>query len=102
MKSEADHKCLERQWHLFQARAMKSLLEAEDQDDPVPANEDERAVLGSLRGHGKHQKVGSIRVGHAKKAEGPGVYSTGAIAGAKETHGNQFAIYKVWTKTLRR
>ena len=34
--------------------------------------EEKRSALGQLRGHGKHAKVGSVRVGGAKLG-GPGV-----------------------------
>jgi hypothetical protein len=35
--------------------------------------EEQRKALASLRGHGKQMKVGSIRVGAAVEADGPGV-----------------------------
>ena len=60
----------------FQSRVMKKMVNDSDisstSSQLQPSGEEERAVLGSLQGHGKHQKVGSMRVGYAKKSDQPG------------------------------
>jgi len=57
--------------------------------------EERRTVLASLKGHGKQQKVGSIRVGPAvKKADGPGILPV-ASGSSKKTNTKEFAIYQV-------
>ena len=60
----------------FQSRVMKKMVSDSDisstSSQLQPSGEEERAVLGSLQGHGKHQKVGSMRVGYAKKSDQPG------------------------------
>ncbi|TRY72519.1 hypothetical protein TCAL_10504, partial [Tigriopus californicus] len=69
---------VERQYHLFQARVLQHTLQEPPpaQDPPPPATE-ERAVLASLRGHGKSQKVGSLRIGPAKMSDRPGPLASG-------------------------
>ena len=56
--------------------------------------EEERSVLGSLRGQGKHQKVGSIRIGGAKKSDQPGALTSTTAVGAHQG-GAEFAIFQV-------
>ena len=59
--------------------------------------EERRTVLASLKGHGKQQKVGSIRVGPAvKKADGPGILPVASGSG-KKSNPKEFAIYQVLT-----
>ena len=79
---------------------MKQVLAAKDQDPALAEDqkEEERSVLGSLRTHGKKtQKVGSVRVGAAKKAENPGTFAVPAPAAAATGGGNklQFQIFTV-------
>jgi hypothetical protein len=84
---------------MLQARVMKQVL-AKDQEADEVEKEEERAVLGSLRTHGKKtQKVGSVRVGAAKKAENPGTF---AIPATAATGGNklQFQIFTVRKKNV--
>ena len=56
----------------FQARVMKRMLET---SSDAPA-EEERTALSSLKSHGKHGKVGSLRVGSAKKSDNPGILAS--------------------------
>lgn len=58
--------------------------------------EERRTILASLKGHGKHQKVGSIRVGAVVKADGPGTLPT--LSGEKKNNvasGKGFAVFRV-------
>ena len=67
---------MENKHRQFQSRVMKKMVNDSDLSSASFQNpssrEEERAVLGSLQGHGKHQKVGSMRIGHAKKSDQPG------------------------------
>jgi len=54
----------------FQARAVRRARGEEI--SAAETEEEERSALGQLRGHGRHGKVGSVRVGQAKLG-GPGV-----------------------------
>lgn len=76
-----DREELRRSHERFQARvAKKTLEESSEPAAAAGAGEEERAVLGALRGHGKKQTVGSVRVGAAKKAAGPGAMPSTAPA----------------------
>ena len=76
----------------FQARVMKRMLETSSDEVPEPA-EEQRTALSSLKSHGKHGKVGSVRVGAAKKSENPGVLtSSGQLP--KSSGNGQFTIFQ--------
>jgi len=75
----------------FQARVVRRL-----KGEEIPAEETEeeqRAALGKLRGHGKHAKVGSIRVGSAKMG-GPGVLQVNKQPLKDNNRPGGFAIFQ--------
>ena len=76
---------------------MKHVVEEQEAEGQGQGHsEEERSVLGALKGHGKKQKVGSIRTGEAKKSEKPGAYPGGErqILGSN-SKGAKFAIFTV-------
>lgn len=79
---------------------MKKLVEKQtEQEEAQPYAEEERATLAALKGHGKRQKVGSVRVGEAKKSEGPGIYHDSAASDGNRSRLNtvkpKFGIFQV-------
>jgi hypothetical protein len=52
-------------------------------------------VLASLKGHGKQQKVGSVRVGAVKAANGPGVLPASHEKKTSGANAKGFAIFQV-------
>lgn len=57
---------------------------------------EERAVLGQLKGRGKKQEVGSIRIGSAKVSQGPGVLGASNSLKKKDNASKpKFEIYQV-------
>ena len=73
----------------FQARVMKKMLEKSD--DEINPGEEQRTVLSSLKGHGKQQKVGSLRVGPAKVSDGPG---TLGLQLTKSKSNSKFTVFQ--------
>ena len=65
----------------FQQRVIRRMNGEEIPDEEV--EEEKRSALGQLRGHGKHGKVASVRVGQAKLG-GPGVLQVGAAGNGKQ------------------
>ena len=76
----------------FQARVMKRMLETSSDEVPEPA-EEQRTALSSLKSQGKHGKVGSLRVGAAKKSENPGVLTASGQL-PKPSGNGQFTIFQ--------
>eukprot|EP00090_Calanus_glacialis_P045458 TRINITY_DN8444_c0_g1_i3.p1 TRINITY_DN8444_c0_g1~~TRINITY_DN8444_c0_g1_i3.p1 ORF type:complete len:1504 (-),score=632.87 TRINITY_DN8444_c0_g1_i3:217-4728(-) len=79
----------------FQARVIRRMNGEEISE--VEVEEEQRAALGQLRGHGKKSKVGSVRVGSAKLG-GPGVLPVAGGVPAKQPLGTNngqggFAIF---------
>ena len=74
--SDPKFEVMETKHRQFQSRVMKKMVNDSEVSSAgfltASSGEEERAVLGSLQGHGKHQKVGSMRIGHAKKSDQPG------------------------------
>ena len=78
----------------FQARVMKSVVESPSEPTGVQReSEEQRTALGSLRGHGRTNRVGSMRVGPAKKSDRPGVLPLATNSQNSENPG--FQIYQV-------
>ena len=81
----------------FQARVMKRMVEQNCEQNEATEGitaEEERSVLGSLQGHGKHQKVGSIRIGSAKKSDQPGALPLPTPVGPPQRAGRGFVIFQ--------
>ena len=76
----------------FQARVMKKMLEKSDDNISTPV-EEQRSVLSSLKGHGKQQKVGSLRIGAAKVSDGPGTLRTGQVL-SKSKSNSKFTVFQ--------
>ena len=76
----------------FQARVMKKMLEKSDDNVNTQA-EEQRTVLSSLKGHGKQQKVGSLRIGAAKVSDGPGTLSTAQVL-PKSKSNSKFTVFQ--------
>jgi len=78
----------------FQARVIRRIKGEEITE--AETEEEQRAALGQLRGHGKKSKVGSVRVGSAKLG-GPGVLSSGGVPAKQPLRANNgqsgFAIF---------
>ena len=77
----------------FQARVMKRMLEKSDDNLQAPV-EEQRTVLSSLKGHGKQQKVGSLRIGAAKVSDGPGTLNSAAQALPKSKSNSKFTVFQ--------
>ena len=96
-RSNPKFETLEIKHRQFQARVMKRMVDTNSisNEPPVSSGEEERAVLGSLQGHGKHQKVGSMRIGSAKKSDQPGILplSSHNASSAQLKSRPGFAIY---------
>ena len=92
---------LERKQKHFQARVMKQIMQKQQgggqEANEAAAGEEQRAVLGSLRGHGtKVQKVGSVRIGAAKRSDAPGTFAVPADANAAAGKGGNSVPFKVF------
>lgn len=91
---EEAREVLTRAHERFQARVFKHTMES--QEEPSGESQEQRAVLGRLQGHGKSQKVGSVRVGDAKKSERPGVLQAATnLPRGNPNSAQPFAIYQV-------
>merc|ERR1712179_453826 len=58
-------------------------------DPGTRESEEKRTAFASLKGHGKKQTVGSVRVGHAKKSENPGT-----IHSQNSNSNQKFSVYQ--------
>ena len=90
---------LEARHRQFQSRVLKKMVNDGDMSSnsylaPSSSGEEERAVLGSLQGHGKHQKVGSMRIGHAKKSDQPGALPLASRNPSSQQTKPGFAIFQ--------
>lgn len=89
-----ERETLELKHKQFQARVMKKMLEKPDDSEDQPVHvEEQRTVLSSLKGFGKKHQVGSIRVGAAKIADGPGALVTSGQLPRSTSSKTQFQIY---------
>ena len=93
-KDDPRYDVMENKHRQFQARVMKRMVEkgSEEADSVV---EEQRSALGSLRSHGKHHRVGSLRVGSAKKSELPGALPLSGSSGANQRNNPGFQIFQV-------
>ena len=80
----------------FQARVMKRMVTNSEETNvsQTPLGEEERAVLGSLQGHGKHQKVGSMRIGSAKTSDQPGSLPLSSHNTVSQQNRHRFTIFQ--------
>ena len=85
---------LEMKHKQFQARVMKKMLEKSN-DDVETETEEQRTALSALKSQGKKNKVGSVRIGAAKLAEGPGVLvSSGQVPSRPSSNSTKFQVYE--------
>ncbi len=97
VEGEQAREVLNRARERFQARVIKQTMERQQEDGgegEEREKEEQRAVLASLRGQGQRQKVGSVRVGAAKKSDRPGLMHTAADF-PKANTSRPFSIYQV-------
>ena len=93
VEGEEDGETLRKARERFHARAAKKAMEKRQDEGQ---DEEQRAVLGTLRGTGKKQKVGSVRVGAAKKSDDPGrMPQVEAAAKVATNTSRPFAVYQV-------
>ena len=78
----------------FQARVMKRMVNETPNGSRLEPEEEERAVLGSLQGRGKHHAVGSLRIGPAKKSDQPGSLPLTSHNGSSQKSKHGFAIFQ--------
>ena len=95
-RNDEKFELLETKHRQFQARVMKRMVNNSDVGEmaQISSGEEERAVLGSLQGHGKHQKVGSIRVGSAKKSDHPGSLPLSSHSSSSHSNRQGFSIFQ--------
>ena len=90
------YEAVESKHRQFQARVMKRVVEDGGQSAASAGeSEDQRTALGSLRGHGRTGRVGSMRVGSAKMSERPGVLPLGPTTPSQNSENPRFQIYQV-------
>ena len=95
IERQEEKEVLEIKHKQFQARVMKRMLEKDDEPEIPQDPEEQRTILSSLKGHGKSQKVGSVRVGAAKISEGPGVLKTSGQLPKTSGNSGKFKIFQV-------
>ena len=92
-RDDPKYATLEGKHKQFQARVMKKMMEKDDCDGPNGRSE-ERSALGSLQGHGKHGKVGSIRTGIARKSNQPGTLPMVSSTNSNRGTNGGFTIFE--------
>ena len=77
----------------FQARVMRRMKGEEIGESET--EEEQRSALGQLKGHGRHNKVGSVRVGSAK-VSGPGTVQIGGRQPLSTNNGQNCRVFSIF------